>query len=329
MIQGILKDIQPNGPKPSLELSFDIHDSVQLPRGEKVRVRLIVDGVEWHGTMRNDATRRAYLHTRLSNSLHATSSCSDVFLDVGLAADAVLEFSLVGQDALELVRVVNPGSWLPGRAPKDRSVVTGRPGVPRQRELQQALESERTEPVRSAVFRTFPFENRAEIIALAELYWTLITSGEAAEERAFERELPAARARGYLEKPLFVRLGRWKSVRPTKRYLSNSDPAIRTATATSMTARDDASAVSALVSLNGVALRTATAILHWLRPERYPILDVRILAALGEQAPKTYEDVAFYSRVGNRVREIAAKHALDLRTVDRALWAWDKVRARR
>ncbi|MDA1081825.1 MAG: hypothetical protein O2973_09130 [Gemmatimonadetes bacterium] len=328
MIQGILKDIHPNGPKPSLELSFSIDDSAQLPRGEKVRVRLIVHAVEWNGTMRNDTTRRAYLHTKLNNALNGSSTCSDLFLGLGLAPDAVLEFRLDCRDTLELVRIADPGGWLPGRAPDDRSAAFVRPDPPLPHPHQHARASKGTDPLRRAVPTSFPFENRAEIIELGALYWTLITAGEAAEERAFERELPAARTRGHLDKPLFVRLGRWKSVRPTKRYLSNSESQIRAATATAIAAGDDRSAVRALVSLNGVALRTATAMLHWLRPDRYPILDVRILAALGEQEPKTFEDVAFYSRVGNRVRDIAAKHALDLRTVDRALWAWDKVRSR-
>jgi hypothetical protein len=174
---------------------------------------------------------------------------------------------------------------------------------------------------------SFPFHDRREILSLADLYWGWINARDAAEERAFEHELDAARAAGFLSKALFVRLGRWKSVRNTPGYQSNDEADVRAATSAAFAAPDDATCLRALMRLRGVGLRTASAILHWMRPDRFPILDFRVLAALGIAEPRSYEDVEFYGTIAKRVRALAASHALDLRTIDRALWTWDKGRS--
>jgi hypothetical protein len=172
----------------------------------------------------------------------------------------------------------------------------------------------------------FPFDDCAKIQALASEYWNVIADRDVKEEKKFPGEFQNARKCGYLSPDLFVRVARWKSVRKTPSYLSNTDEEIRKATVAAFQAKDDATAINALKELKGVALRTASAILHWMVPERFPILDYRVMAALGENEPKSYEDVRLYSRIADRVRELADRHSLDLRTMDRALWTWDKHR---
>ena len=170
----------------------------------------------------------------------------------------------------------------------------------------------------------FPFDDRAAIVNLAEAYWSLISERDAAEERAFERELPAARAAGHLSKSLFVRLARWKSVRNTPNYQSNTDAEVRAATSAAFSAPEDAVALQALMVLNGVALRTASAILQWMRPDRFPILDFRVVQALGRSMPASYDNVGFYATLAEEIRALAERNSLDLRMIDRALWAWSK-----
>src|SRR5438445_2291591 len=144
----------------------------------------------------------------------------------------------------------------------------------------------------SSAAPAFPLNNRSTIVALADDYWMEIDGGidgsAAKEERAFENYFQEARSRGYLPKELFIRVARWKSVRNTRNYESNTEAEIRTATAAAFQACDDATSINALEELRGVALRTASAILHWMRPERFPILDYRVIAALGEADPKSY-----------------------------------------
>ena len=171
----------------------------------------------------------------------------------------------------------------------------------------------------------FPLNDRSQIVTLAEDYWNRISHRDAEAERAFEHDFQEAGGLGYLPKELFVRVAKWKSVRNTRRYESNPDDKIRAQTTAAFQA-DDATAINALRELDGVALRTASAILHWMRPDEFPILDYRVMAALGEPAPKSYEDVHFYIGIADRVKGLSRKHSLNLRTMDRALWTWDKLR---
>ena len=181
-------------------------------------------------------------------------------------------------------------------------------------------------PVRPATAnpRPFPLTDRAAVLRLADEYWTLITTGERDAERSFERELPACRERRELGKDLFVRIARWKSVRKTPNYEANSEDQVRSATRAAFRAESDAGALAALTVLNGVAVRTASALLQWLLPDRYPILDFRIVRALGEAKPSNWDDPRLYERIAAVVRGHAKRLEVDLRTLDRALWAWDK-----
>lgn len=169
--------------------------------------------------------------------------------------------------------------------------------------------------------------DRAELVALADAYWKEIYERDAKAERGFENAFLEARNHGHLTKDLFVKVARWKSVRNTRNYEFNTESEIRAATAAAFQGSDDESSINALRELHGVALRTASAILHWMHPDRFPILDYRVMAALGETAPKSYEDIRLYTRIADRVRELALHHSLDLRTMDRALWTWDKRRS--
>lgn len=175
----------------------------------------------------------------------------------------------------------------------------------------------------------FPLRDRVAILDLARRYFELITPSERAAEDDIERAMPEARRQGFLPKDLFVKIARWKSVRKTPDYESNSPGDVTAATRGAFAAATEDEAIAALKRLNGVALRTATALLHWMRPDSFPILDFRVVGALGEAKPTNWEDVGFYSRISARVRDLARGHELSLRTVDRALWAWQKLDERR
>jgi hypothetical protein len=175
----------------------------------------------------------------------------------------------------------------------------------------------------------FPFGDCDEIRRLATVYWDLISSTEASEERRFEQDFAEAKKQGYLSKELFIRVGRWKSVRNTSSYMRNPVESIRDTTSEAFKTENDKNALAALMRLEGVALRTASAILHWMKPDRFPVLDFRVVAALDIAEPASYEDFGFYSLIATRVRDLARECDINLRTIDRALWAWDKLQSRR
>ena len=319
LIRGYVHDIQPNQASPTLELYFKERSA--FPRGTRVPVTLELDGAHYSGTMNTANSNPPYLHTKLARSDGRRRTCTDVLLELELAENAELEFEISNKETYRLTRIINKGKWRLGNAPHERSVRT----------VASTLRSTEAAPQRTVIGigSKFPFDNLAEILRYAELYWELITPAEAAEERAFEREMPAARQAGFLTKDLFVRLGCWKSVRQTPNYKSNDEQKVADATARAFAATDPRSAVSALMQLRGVALRTASALLQWMRPDVYCILDVRVVSALGKPEPASWDDVDFYLSIAADIRALARRHGLDLRTIDRALWAWDKMQSRR
>jgi hypothetical protein len=174
----------------------------------------------------------------------------------------------------------------------------------------------------------FPIDDRRAVLALSEDYWPLITRRERETEEALEREMPYYREIGHLDKRLFLKIAEWKSSRPKLFHQSNTEEEIRIATAVAFHASSDKDSIEPLRALAGVALRTATALLHWMRPAHFPILDVRVVDALREQVPKTWESIDYYSRIADRCRRSAEDLHVDLRAFDRALWTWDKRRSK-
>ncbi|MFA4941134.1 MAG: hypothetical protein WC582_00860 [Patescibacteria group bacterium] len=57
----------------------------------------------------------------------------------------------------------------------------------------------------------------------------------------------------YLDKENFVRLGRWKSRRPTKHYESNDDRLVRDITKLSLLSEDEEARIKILFTLKGVS----------------------------------------------------------------------------
>jgi hypothetical protein len=87
-------------------------------------------------------------------------------------------------------------------------------------------------------------------------------------------------------------------------------------------ARSDAMRLGVLLGLRGVGVAVASVVLHFADPTRYPIYDVRVRAALRRIGvrrpfPPTATGWAAYAAV---LREIAARHRVSLRTLDKALW---------
>lgn len=161
----------------------------------------------------------------------------------------------------------------------------------------------------------------------AERYWELCSARERAAELEIERRMPEARRRGVLEQDLFLLIGLWKTPRQRKNLLSNTSDHVARATraAFDLPARR---AITALRDLHGVALRMAVAMLHWMRPAEFPMLDFRVLESMGWPQPPDYEDLDFYERFAGEVQAHARRLGVDLRTLDRALWAMSKAGGR-
>jgi hypothetical protein len=148
------------------------------------------------------------------------------------------------------------------------------------------------------------------------------------EEDADEVELdiaPRVRRRGYLTKPEFLRICRWKTPRSRRFVEQNTESFVQAATSTALSTKDERLRIEVLTLLNGVDWPTASVILHFGHRDPYPILDVRALWSLGVAGSPGY-DFEFWWAYTQACRRLAQRHSCSMRTLDRALWQYSKER---
>ena len=75
-----------------------------------------------------------------------------------------------------------------------------------------------------------------------------------------------------------------------------------------------------LTSLSGVAVPVGSALLHFALPDRYPILDYRALASLGDRRRRTQYSIGFWLGYVARCQELARNAGVSVRELDKALW---------
>jgi hypothetical protein len=137
----------------------------------------------------------------------------------------------------------------------------------------------------------------------------------------------AARDRGYYRRSELIRVCRWKTPRSGPLVRRNRAPSVEAATRAGLEeGNGERERAEALLSLRGVGWPTASVLLHVAFPDRYPILDVRALHALGVKAPSAYS-FRFWEAYVTAWRPLAERSGVDGRTFDRALWQWSKEQA--
>lgn len=132
-------------------------------------------------------------------------------------------------------------------------------------------------------------------------------------------------ARGWYTRHGLLEVARWKTRgRSVSRCEKNTDALVRRATAAALSSTQERERIEFLVELAGVGYPTASVLLHFAFPDRYPILDVRALWSLGQSGePRAYSFGYWWSYV-EACRSIAAAAHVSIRTLDRALWAYSK-----
>ncbi len=161
---------------------------------------------------------------------------------------------------------------------------------------------------------------KANIQAYAARYDQKISARDNFVERTMKQTLTNQR---FLTKRQLVRIGDWKSRRPKKHYRNNDQGAVEELTAFSFSAKTELARVGSLLALNGVSFPVASAMLHFAFPDRYPILDFRVLWSLGWKQPKSYT-FKFWNRYCSRIRRIAQRFNLPIRTAEKALWQYSR-----
>jgi len=187
---------------------------------------------------------------------------------------------------------------------------------------------ERKEVEMVAYFQLQPAES--ELQQLAEQYWQKSGEKEHGLEQAAFQAGEAIRNGDYSLANLEA-IVRWKSERAVQYLIGNSNEQIRHVLAVAATPESSTeSAVKALLELHGVDISVASAILAAIYPERYTVLDYRVLEAVGYAR----HDVHFYEEYLAFCKRLADSNivkpqselpgATPLRTLDRALWEWSR-----
>jgi hypothetical protein len=134
----------------------------------------------------------------------------------------------------------------------------------------------------------------------------------------------AARRRGHYTRDEFVAACRWKTPRSAPLVARNTARDVEAATRAALgPARSAGERMQALRALHGVEWATGSVLLHLAYPDRYPILDVRALHALGVTGRSSYT-TAFWEAYVAECARLAAAAGVDGRTLDRALWQWSR-----
>jgi hypothetical protein len=149
------------------------------------------------------------------------------------------------------------------------------------------------------------------------------------DEQRLKRWLARQRGRKFLDKDHFRDIAMWKTPRAKDHYEANSAGFVRHVTEQAFQASDERLRLHTLMALEGVGVPVASTILHFAFPDMYPILDVRALTTLtraglwsgSDPGASTLADWLIYTRL---MRALAKKLRVDLRTLDKALWAFDK-----
>jgi hypothetical protein len=84
------------------------------------------------------------------------------------------------------------------------------------------------------------------------------------------------RKRGYLSKKELIEILRWKSPRPLRHYELNDGKDIKEITRLSFATKNDCLKIHMLTTLTGVNYPSASAILMFYNPKKFPVLDIRV-----------------------------------------------------
>src|SRR3989344_3207992 len=87
-------------------------------------------------------------------------------------------------------------------------------------------------------------------------------------------KLNEANRRGYLTKEEFLAVCMWKSPRPKKRYLENTEEEIKSITKKALSTKFEKRKIELLTKLRGVSIPVASAILTIANSKDYGIIDI-------------------------------------------------------
>lgn len=168
--------------------------------------------------------------------------------------------------------------------------------------------------------RKMPYERLESVLRCR------LSAEEDRETAELIRQLKPARKRGYIEPEELQAVCRWKAPRAIQLIKSNKPQKIRAVTKAAFSTRSEKKRITLLISLKGVSIPMASALLMLLNPKRYGVIDIRVwqlMYALGTVS-KNSNGVRFTFKNWYQflmvIRHFAKKCGVTARDVERTLF---------
>ncbi len=135
----------------------------------------------------------------------------------------------------------------------------------------------------------------------------------------------------FLNKEELIKILRWKSPRPSKLYNQNEENDILHITKLALSQKDDALNIYILSALKGVSYPSASAILMFYNPDKFPVLDTRVWKQLYKcnlvnENPRgmnfTLNQWRKYLEV---IRGLSVQYNLSTRQIEKRIFDYDKL----
>jgi hypothetical protein len=135
---------------------------------------------------------------------------------------------------------------------------------------------------------------------------------------------------GFIDKSQAIKILKWKSSRPLRHYLKNSDEDFIRITKLAFEQESDRLKIHILTALSGVNYPSASALLIFYDKENYPIIDIRVWKQLYNHKLVT-ENSRGQNFTLNQwekylvvIRQIGIEHNITARQVEKRLFDYDK-----
>lgn len=166
--------------------------------------------------------------------------------------------------------------------------------------------------------------DRNKILKFASLYDIGYRKSDASIERKIKGILKKRNPK-FLTRDELIEIYKWKSPR-TKKHCSNAvndNCTVRAISQFSFSTKSERAKIESLFVFRGVSWPVASTILHFAFPNKYPILDFRVLEAINWEKPSQYNFI-FWQKYCAFLRSKAKKLKINLRILDKALWQMSK-----
>ena len=171
---------------------------------------------------------------------------------------------------------------------------------------------------------------KKEYKTIKELIRENLNTKEDVETLKLINQLKDVKKRGYFTKEEFIRMGIWKSPRPKQRYLRNDEKTIISVSKKVFSTKFEKRKIELLITLKGVSIPAASAILTLTDPKNYGVIDIRVWQILYLYGSAKVRPAGMNFNFNNwynyliKLRYFAKKFKVLVRDIERTLFLYHK-----